>query len=449
MKLKDYQVVGSEWLARRPRAMLADEMGLGKSAQAIVAAQYASSGRHLIVCPKGVRNHWKQEWFQWRSRFSLIPTICEKLSDVPPPAGPIICTYEYAVAWAESFSCGPRLDCLIIDEAHLVKGIEAQRTKALFGKSGIARNAARVWWLTGTPMEHSPADLWLPLFFSGVTKLSREAFLRTYCTGYPGPNGHFRVTGVNKRTIWLLAMELKALGFFLRRTKKEVGIQLPELTVSEITVQGSLPAGTLTEGEEQDCDRERELLAHAVGDLSQLTNHQLVELQAQSESVSTLCRYLGLCKVRPVVDIVQAEMKAGHYSAIVIGYKHKQVGDALQSHFFKLNGICTRIDGDTSASVRDSLIKTFQTSTSPRVMLLQIKAGGVGISLTGANQVIVLEREWDPASLDQLIARTHRIGQTENVTARIVILENEPLDRAMMNTIDRKRSDIAMVLDAK
>ena len=445
-QLFDYQQKGVEFLKTLPKLMLADEPGLGKSAQVIVAA--GSSGHHLIVCPAIMRRAWLREYWTWASKFSLIPQVVEKLSDRANKHGPVICSYEYAHANSLRLA-EHRWDTLILDEAHLVKSHKAQRTHALLGRQGIGRNAARIWWLTGTPMEHSPADLWLPLFFSGVTKLSRDAFLSMYCEGYRGPDGEFRVTGVNKRTLGLLAMELKASGFFLRRTKKEVGIQLPALTISELATDNQTPPSEFPDLDLTKMERERELLAHVIGDVSKFNEAMLAELQADAESVSTLLRYLGLCKVRATANLVLQELEAREYDAIVIGYKHKQVGDALQSHLSpRLEGGLYRIDGDTPILLRDSQINHFQASQTPRIMLLQIKAGGVGITLTAASQAIVVEAPWDPATLDQFFARLHRIGQINPVTGRIVTLNKEPLDRAILNVVARKANDIGGFLDA-
>ena len=171
---RPYQIVGRDFLAGRRHALLADEMRVGKTPQAILAAQKVGARRVLVVCPAIAVEHWRREFGRW-----LIPPAV--YSENIPPA---VYSYDRAkLNWNELTS--QRWDVTIVDEAHFAKNPEAQRTKLIYGKSGLGWCSDRLWALSGTPAPKHAGELWPMLCAFGVVGMTYSEFVNRYCTVNP------------------------------------------------------------------------------------------------------------------------------------------------------------------------------------------------------------------------------------------------------------------------
>lgn len=448
----EYQLSGVEFLVSRARAYLADEMGLGKTAQAVLAAARIRRRPHvLVVCPAVARPNWLREWVRWfpHDGNPAPPNLLSRLGDRAGHVGVWVCSHDYARAnGPHLFSRGP-WDALILDEAHAYRNGDALRTKAMFGSPGVARSARRVWWLSGTPLEYHPGELWLPMYFSGATILARAAWVERFCRTVPGGHGGVRILGAKPSAIGELRELIDASGFFLRRTKNGVGLQLPPLLISEVAVDaGLLPEGSwdaLTDGVR--LDAERELLRHALSGTSGLTLDRLEELRGFAKSVSTLLRYNGLCKVGSAVALAQEAFEGGCPKLVVFAV-HRQVIAALAERLRDYHPAV--ITGDTPPTERQQAVDDFQAEGGEcRVLVGQLRAAGTAITLHASDTCLVVEHEWDPASLAQAIARLHRVGQTRPVTARVLYLDNDGLDGAIGKIVARRASEVQSLWGAK
>lgn len=445
--LYPYQLEGVEFLKAPHRfRYLADEMGLGKTPQAIRAAVSAGFARVLIVTRASLRCQWAAEWHRWNHGAIIDPRPPQplyQLRDPLPEYGPAIASYDFVRAnRARLHRWAP--DLIILDEAQDVRSIDAQRTQVLFGRDGIARNPAHpsVWWLSGTPIENTPADLWLPLHFSGAFPDTRAQFLERYCELRPDGRGGVRPVGANPNHLAELRERLASCGLFLRRTKDQVGLQLPPLTVSQTFVE-SFVLPEAANIDQAQLSAEYKILAHALGDLSKLTLEALAELQVTAESVSTLLRYTGLLKVNAAVELAGLALESS--PKLVVFFKHTDVGKALLrrlEHFRPLF-----IDGSVNPTLRDHITAKFCGTPDNRVLVAQLRAAGAGLNLQVADQCIVVETEWDSASLDQAIGRVHRIGSRyDRVSAQVLTLADDELDRTISRIITTKRGHIQEIL---
>lgn len=435
MKLRPYQQAGAQFLSSKRFAYLADDMGLGKTPQALSALPPRPEA--LIVCQAVGRRNWAREASRW------LPTtpfaVLERLSDRVPSLGSCVASYDFARVNGAQLAAR-RWSNVVFDEAQSVRSIDAARTRAAFGRGGFARSAAQVWWLSGTPIENHPGDLWLPLYFSGATTLTRAAFLDTYCEMREGPAGP-RPVGAKRENLHRLRDLLDGSGMFLRRTKAEAAPDLPPRFVTPFFVDSGLPLESLDRGELAQLCAEKELVRRAFGETNRLDFEILADLQARAQSVSTLLRYQGLCKVPPAFDLVREALLS--VPKVGVGFKHIEVGRAfaarLQAHRIPF----AFVDGSTKDRLAEA--DRFQTDPACRVFLGQLRAAGTTINLTAASDVFVVETEWDPSSLNQFIDRFHRIGSTNSVWARVIILADDPLDECKHRVILRKQSEIGEV----
>lgn len=444
-----FQVYGAQWLGQdlHTHRFLADEMGLGKSVQAITAVP--ALARALVICPAGLRTNWAREVATWAHVGCRTAYVLQRFNHPPAPHAPwTVCSYEYALENAAELSL-MRYDVVILDEAHYVCRRDSQRTDAVFGRGGaggIARSVGRVWWLTGTPILTSPADLWLPFRFAGYTSLTYDKWCEKFCF-MTNRRGKWHPTGM--RTEPEVGQELQRLvresGFVLRRLKEDVLKDLPPLFYTRLVVEPGLDPRLVEMVEEygNQLTLEMRLVEHAMSG-AEFREDELAVLQGLAQSTTTLRRYLGLQKVGPAVQMVSEELKAGAYRKILIGCEFLATIAALVARFHTFEVLV--IEGDTPQAERYRILERFHADPNLRVLVMQTRAGGVGLNITAADQVLCIECPWTPAQLQQLAGRCHRIGQARAVTARVMSLSTEPMDEAIVRCVVRRARHIREVL---
>jgi SWI/SNF-related matrix-associated actin-dependent regulator 1 of chromatin subfamily A len=421
MEAFDYQEKGARWLAQRTRAYLTDVTGLGKTIQAILGACYANAQNIVVIAPASMVGTWRAEvalWGDWMRTFRVYSyDKYVRSEDVRNEVR------EYAP------------DLLILDEGHYLKGITTKRTKYIL--SDLSKRVKRVWMLSATPCPNGPHELWTAFKYlrpdlltaRGVT--TYRDFLNEFCDWTMGEYGP-RIFGLKREK----AQDLKTLmfgpeGFFMRRTYEsaEVRLDLPKLDLRLLPLSGGWSAE----------------LAAALEALDD-GGLEYGELPEQSEHIATARRVLGEHKAKLVLPMLLDELKNDpHHNVLVFAY-HRSVLDYLERHF-KAQGVGTlRIDGSVPSGKRTRMVRDFQEGNA-RVFLLQITAGGVGITLTRAKDVVIVEPSWVPGENVQAIGRVRRIGQkADTVSARMATLHGT-LDDALNAVLLRKTRAIASTLD--
>lgn len=336
---------------------------------------------------------------------------------------------------AEHFQ-GP-YDAVVVDEAHNLRGDDAQQAAAFWGRggSGILSRAARRWFLTGTPFVNHAGDLHNLLYCTGRTKLGRDAFLQRYTEGYV-----YQGRYVPKRNKAQHLPELQALlaEVMLRRTKDEAGVELPPMTFQTITVD---PGPVLIEDMGPQwfipVERHAELKAQLESEQRHfLDRYDFDELEVLAESVATLRRYSGLQKIQPVADLVADELTRREYDKVVLFAEHRAVVEGLRSRL-EAFGAAT-IYGGTSNAKREKHIASFRDPCGIRVLICNTTACKEAIDLTAASVAYVIESPWVPSTLAQACGRLHRLTQRNAVFIRLVELFDNPVDRAVAETLASK-----------
>ena len=453
--LLPYQAVGRDWLASQSRTLLGDDMGVGKSAQAIAAADKVAARDILVVCPAVARINWAREF----DRFSLFKRTQRVLLSGEPPALDdqlVIVSFDlllndkvFAPLVARQWGA------LIVDEAHFLKEPSAERTKRVIGKDGLIHRAKHFWAMSGTFAPNHVGELWLWAYVLGHTTLTQELFLRKYCKTQSTPYG-LKVIGNNPGALPKLREGIKRM--MLRRTKEEVMPELPPLTLSEITVEpgpvdlelwffdywmGGGDAAVMKAVRNQE-DKLHTAWTSVAGTNSP-DNSRLQILPGMDESVSVLRRYVGMQKLFPVVDLIVAELGAGLDKLIVFAL-HRDVIVNLRDELKRRNIDAVILFGGTPPDKRQRNIDRFQNDKRCKVFIGNIKACGVAITLTAANEVLVVEPSWVPAENAQAIMRAHRKGQTRPVRCRFVSVEGS-LDIDIQRVLRRKTKAILEAFD--
>lgn len=442
LTLLPYQVDGSAFLATRERACLFDEMGVGKTAQAIAALDLAGAMKVLIVCPAAVREVWVGEI----RKFARTQRRVLKGRDIQDlnlwlrgKAHVLIVSYEMAAKWAKRIEAARDIvDAIVFDEAHYLKNHDNARTSALLGSDlnnddwknqyGLARWGARVWFLTGTPNPNDAADIWSILRFCRATPLSRRIFRDRYYTAKVG--AHSSQHTPRAEMVPELKQAIKSCS--LRRTKESVGLQLPPIWLTNVTVDGDTR-------EIVDLLRQHPELDRAIVDAIEKGGLSFLDAQ----HIATLRRLVGEAKAPAYLEMLKEEFADGRGKTVIFGIHIaalRRIRDGLE-----LAGIrCTGITGETSEVQRGEAVRRFQNDADCRVFVGNIKAAGTGLTLTAGAEVDMFESDWAPASNAQALMRVHRIGQTRNVQARFITLANS-IDVVVNEVVERKTRNIAQI----
>ena len=418
MKLYPYQEIGRDFLASSERAYLADEPGMGKTIEAIAALVKVGSKRPLVICPASVVGVWKAEWQLWGDTSVTLSVL--SYSKLVADA-----KYRQAVIQV-------RPDALVLDEAHYLKNAEAARTAWIIGNGkntsiidALGSSLSHVWLLSGTPdpntpheLHHTLRQLW-PHVLKGHGVWRADYWLNLF-NWYPGyaPPGSIKpkpmITGMTDIGAQKLKNVLQHI--MLRRTMTSVGHELPDLDI-------------------------------------RLTPLKLIEPQPgafkfseDEDQMSTTRRLLGEAKAPIVAEIIAEELQNDVYEKVVVFAYHRKSLKILREHLQKFGLVY--LDGATSESDRTEAVQLFQADKSVRVFLGQQTAGGVGITLTGAANVILVEPSWVPDDNLQAIKRVHRIGQDQHVLARLFTVAGT-LDDSIIRTNHRKDSVKKTLANAK
>jgi SWI/SNF-related matrix-associated actin-dependent regulator 1 of chromatin subfamily A len=315
--------------------------------------------------------------------------------------------YEEFVSIAEH-GAPPSPDHLIVDEAHYCKNPQAKRTRAALK---LANRSPRVWFLSGTPMPNHPGELY-PVFRAVWPDLIPEgiggylAWLDRFCHWTTNDYGSVKVYGA-KNTALLRDMLDKIM---LIRTAEDVALDLPEIRFEEMRV-------TVTED---------------LPDADEAAVLQAVRRGEQSKSTSELRHALGVEKAKAVVPVLLDELQDTTHKLVVMAY-HRKALDILEN---ALPG-STRVDGSTPDLTRETAIRRFQEPGGPRIFLGQITAAGIGVTLTAASEMVILEPSWSPADNQQAAKRIHRISQDRPCRVRMVYAPNT-LDEGIQRVVSRK-----------
>ena len=433
MELYNFQEKGSIWLASRITALLADEQGLGKTAQAISAINLLKAKKILIVCPASVRNVWLMELQNWLDMSWLkISVISQADFQIPQDSDIVISSYDiltyggkydkekrfqgsavYDQITARQWAVG------IWDEAHYLKNRDSLRTQITLCKNGIAAHCAYKWYLTGTPVLNRPSELYAILRANApdtiAPYLSYTAFTEHFCGGYWDGIQWWDKGATNCKEL----NERLSRGFMLRRTKQEVLPELPEKTFQTISLPRT-PQTTKLLAEEFKWDEK---------------SYGRIALSLESGDLSSHRQELAIAKVPQAVSWI-AEVLQSETKVIVFAY-HREVIRQLQDGLSQYSPVT--IQGSTSVEERKRAVDDFQNDPCVRVFIGQIKAAGVGITLTAASHVIFAEPDWTPGVVHQAVDRCHRIGQKSAVLAQFLVVEGSLEERMMQTLIDKTK----------
>ncbi|HEY8470798.1 MAG TPA: DEAD/DEAH box helicase [Longimicrobiales bacterium] len=442
-----HQIEGVAFLLRRRRAILADDMGLGKTRQAIVAMHNAEpEGPYLVVCPASVKLNWAREIetvlpgapvrildgasapvaFEdghattttdesgpnAAERRALhagqLDLWCSAPENAPLPRRAwVVVNYDILARHVDALERVPWAG-LIFDEAHYIKNHRSQRSR--YARRLVDAATERrpggpaVYALTGTPLMNRPRDLF-PLLQLVGHPMGRSflSFAKRYCAAYH--NGYGWVTD-GASNLEELAVQLQ--GVMLRRAKTDV-LELPPKLRTWLAVD--VPAGTAAAEMREAVG----ILLRAATGAGKASGGS----EARSRLVAHLTtarRKLALAKVHHTIDLIESAVEQGE--KVIVFSCFDEPLQRIHRHFADRSVLLT---GATPSTRRQELVDRFQDDDGVRVFAANILAGGVGLNLTSARQVVFNDLDWVPANHWQAEDRAYRIGQTNTVNVTYVV----------------------------
>jgi SWI/SNF-related matrix-associated actin-dependent regulator 1 of chromatin subfamily A len=420
----EHQKEAIQKLVENKKFILADDMGLGKTTSTIIASLESGSKKVLIICPATLKINWKREIENYSDKTVFIA----ESKNFSTEADFVIINYDIIKNFHdtkkknESQVLASNFDLVIIDEAHYIKNVTAQRTKLI---NDIVKNIDRLWLLSGTPMTSRPIDYFnlLSLIDSPVAK-NWMAYAIRYCQGYQfnvGGRKVWNVTGASN----LEELRDRTLGLTLRRLKENV-LDLPDKIITPVYLRLKSKQYEEVMGEYYDWyDKNPE------------------------ESKSLTVQFSKLTKVRQIIadekiaqTIELAENILEQDKKVIIFCNFTDSLNKITEHFGKS---AVKLDGSMSKPERQNSVDQFQDNPKVKVFVGNIKAAGVGITLTAAEAVIMNDLSFLPSDHAQSEDRAYRYGQKNNVLVYYPIFENT-IEGIIYDILNNKKQVIATVM---
>jgi SNF2 family DNA or RNA helicase len=423
----EHQKVAIEKLLANDKFILADDMGLGKTTAAVIASLESNARKILIVCPASLKINWQREienytdrrillveGRRWGSTFDFYIINYDILKNFHT-------TDKSEDSDDYKLLVNAGFELAIVDEAHYISNNTAQRTRLL---NDVLEQIPKVWLLTGTPMTSRPINYFnlLKIVESPLT-LNWQSYVRRYCAGY-----QFRV---GQRKVWntsgasnLDELRERTKSLVLRRMKTDI-LDLPEKIVTPVYLE---LRNTFYDDELEEFmriskdNKENESITVTLNRLMKI--RQLIAI----EKVPYTCELIDKC-----IDQGKKVIVFTNFTSSL---------DLLQEKYKKT---CVTLDGRMSKERRQESVDKFQNNDKVKVFISNIIAGGVGITLTAAEIVIMNDLSFVPAHHSQAEDRAYRYGQKNSVLVYYPIFENT-IEKIVYNMLQKKKGIIDQVM---
>ena len=397
----DHQKEAIQKLVENKKFILADDMGLGKTTSTIISALETGVKKVLIICPASLKINWQREIENYSDRTTSI-IEGKKWDD----ADFVIINYDIIKNFhddkkkAESTIVKSKFDLVIVDEAHYVQNSQAQRTKLI---NDIGRNVERVWLLTGTPITSRPINYFnlLNLIDSPVAQ-NWMAYVKRYCNGFQFQAGRRKIWNVSGASN-LEELRDRTSPLVLRRLKENV-LDLPEKIITPVYLRLKSKEYEELMGEYYDWyDKSGESDSLTL-QFTKLTKVRQVIAEEKTKATIELCE-----------NIIEQGKK------VIVFTNFTKSLEMILQHFGKS---AVRLDGQMSQKERQLSVDNFQNDENITVFVGNIKAAGVGITLTAAEAVVMNDLSFLPSDHSQAEDRSYRYGQKNNVLVYYPIFDN-------------------------
>jgi superfamily II DNA or RNA helicase len=445
-KLRDYQVAGYQWLCLMNDlqwgACLADDMGLGKTLQTISFLQHIidmqPAETHLVICPTSLIFNWQEELKKFAPgiRFHLHYGPQRQLDAAILKEHHLIIT-SYGnmrgdIEWLKEIGFGH----VVLDESHAIKN-----PASLVARAANELRARNRITLSGTPVQNNTYDLYAQFNFLNPGLLGSRDFFKNRFAQPIDKYGDAEAGAQLRKMVY---------PFMLRRTKEQVAKDLPDRTETILW-----------------CEMDSEQRGIYDSFKKHYRENLLGQIDKQGMGKSSIAILEGLTRLRQVCNSPAIIKEEKQYPDVSIKKEElvREIEDNIGQHkalvFSQFTSMLQLVaatldekgidylylDGGTPAAERQALVQKFQTETDTRIFLISLKAGGVGLTLTAADYVYLIDPWWNPAAEAQAIDRTHRIGQTQKVFAYKMICRDTVEEKILQLQAKKKNLSDTLVAE--
>ena len=420
----EHQKEAVEKLAGSRRFILADDMGLGKTTATIIAALETGAKKILIICPASLKINWQREIENYTDR----PVYIAEGKKFSTESDFVIVNYDILKNFHDMEKKGTSLlkqsefELVILDEAHMISNPQAQRTKII---NHFVKDIKRVWLLTGTPMTSRPMNYYnlLNIIESPVAQ-NWMAYAIRYCQGYQfmaGKRKVWNVTGASN----LEELRDRTSKQILRRLKEDV-LDLPDKIISPVYLRLK--------------SKEYEELMGEYYEWFDNKKDESSSLTVQFSKLMKVRKIIANEKTKQTIEFAENIIEQGKKVIIFTNFT-----DTLQTIYNHFGKQAVYLDGSCSKPHRQNAVDEFQENDKIKVFVGNLKAAGVGLTLTAAEVVIMNDLSFVPAEHAQAEDRAYRYGQKSNVLVYYPLYENT-IEGAVYDILNRKKEVIRTVM---
>ena len=417
-----HQKEAIEKLVGNDKYILADDMGLGKTTSTVIASLESDVEKVLIICPASLKINWQREIENYTDKeISIIEGKKWEPADYTIINYDILKNFHDPKHPEKSDILNYGFDLVVMDEAHYIQNVKANRTKIA---NSIVKKVGRVWLLTGTPMTSRPMNYYnlLDLVDSPVAD-NWMAYAIRYCAGYQfsvGAKKVWNVTGSSN----LEELRDRTKPQVLRRLKEDI-LDLPEKIITPVYLRLKSKEYEKLMGEYYDWYNSSE---------------ESTSLTIQFSKLMMVRQVIAESKIKDTIELAQNIIDQG--KKVIIFTNFTDTLNKIVDHFGKS---AVKLDGKMSKPQRQHSVDEFQNNEKINVFVGNLKAAGVGITLTAAEAVIMNDLSFVPSDHSQAEDRAYRYGQKFSVSVYYPIFENT-IEGVIYDILSKKKNIFETVM---
>ena len=419
----EHQKLAIEKLVGNDKYILADDMGLGKTTSTVIAALETGAEKILIICPASLKINWQREIENYTDRsIYIVDGKKWENADFMIINFDILKNFHDLKKVKESLILNYGFDLVIVDEAHYIQNKQAQRTKIV---NDICKKTNFVWLLTGTPMTSRPINYYnlLDLVDSPIA-YNWMAYVIRYCEGYQFNVGNRKVWNLNGASN-LEELRDRTKTHVLRRLKEDI-LDLPDKILTPVYLRLK--------------SKQYEALMGEYYDWYDNNTEESSSLTVQFSKLMKVRQVIAEEKVDNTIEIAENIIEQG--KKVIIFTNFTDTLNKIKNHFGKS---AVALDGKMSKPQRQYSVDEFQTNDKVKVFVGNLKAAGVGITLTAAEAVIMNDLSFVPSDHAQAEDRAYRYGQKSNVSVFYPIFENT-IEGVIYDILSQKKNIFETVM---
>ena len=423
----EHQKVAIEKLLANNKFILADDMGLGKTTAAVIASMESGAKKVLIVCPASLKINWDREIKNYTDRKVLIVEGRKWGStfDYYIINYDILKNYHTTEKSEDSddykLLVNEKFDLAIVDEAHYVSNSTANRTRLL---NDVLETIPQVWLLTGTPMTSRPINYFnLLKIVDSPLALNWQAYVRRYCKGYQFTVGNRKVWNTSGASN-LDELRERTKSYVLRRMKTDI-LDLPEKIVTPVFVELS-----------------SKMYDEELEEFTRISNDKK-DNETISVTLNRLMKIRQLIAYEKIPYTCEIIDKCLDQGKKVIVFTNFTMSLDMLHEKYKKNSVI--LNGSMSKEKKQESVDRFQNEDKVKIFISNIIAGGVGITLTAGEVVVMNDLSFVPAHHSQAEDRAYRYGQQNSVLVYYPVFENT-VEKIIYNILQKKKGIIDQVM---